>query len=70
MGMGTAGIQWNLRVSREYGYECCGNGSDNCRIPAGMDIIIVATPQECTSFILVLLHAVNWRVSSQFEINS
>ena len=38
-GMGTAEIARNLRVSRGYGYECCGNF-------AGMDIIMAETPRE------------------------
>jgi len=38
-GMGMAGIQRNLREYR-------GDGSNNCGIPAGMDIITAGTPRE------------------------
>ena len=41
--MGTAGIPWNLRVSRGYGSECYGN-------PAGMDLAIAGFPREWIFF--------------------
>jgi len=36
--MGTAEIPQNPRVSREYGYECCGNTT-------GMDLTITGFPR-------------------------
>ena len=42
MGMGIAGIPQNPRVSRGMGINVAGipwDGSDNCRIPMGMDSV-------------------------------